>query len=471
MKEFIEKLSSQNWGILDVLLSDASSIDLPRLAIYDRHDAQQFMRSYGFSLNNPEEAAAVEKIRRQALTFIDKIFLATLDSSYEALEIPEHIRNAGITELLLLASSPPDEYIQRWACALLRVMHTFAHAETDMSMHFFPSILDQILEPYYRHIRPDNGQMWLGSEAGFRLPLVDFQVKAGKDRDSTILKLLHKPENVAADLFDRIGVRFVTRDRLDALLVLHYLRERHLVAFPNVKPSHSRNTLLDILKFRKTFHELKNRYDTSEISLIDFETTLRQSAELSSPQPGGALRRLFNPHSSRQYRSIQFTVRQMVHLVNPLYSLMDQLELKLEDHPAATGPLLREPLAHAKANYRFFFPYEIQIVDQESHQSNIEGPSSHEAYKLRQLEAARKRVLGSLLKRSKTRQPSSKRAAEADQRLQNLAQKSLHSDDQTAVLNVSDDLDDQTQQNTRSKRKKALDNEVDELDKSAAAGD
>lgn len=401
MKEFFERLSSDNWGILEVLLSSASSIDLPRLSINDRKDAIQFMRSYGFSLSNPEDAAEVEKIRRQALAFIQRFFIDTLETTYEPLQVPDMLRPAGITELLLLASSPPDEHLQRWACAILRVMHTLAHAATDMSMHFFPSILDQILEPFYTHIRPDNGQMWLGSEPGFRLPLVDFQVKAGKDRDSTVLKLLHKPENVAADLFDRIGVRFVTRDRLDAILVLHYLRERHLVAFPNVKPSVSRNTLIDIFKFRKLFRELKVRYDSSDISLSDFEATLRASADLSGPQPAGPLRRLFNPHSSKQYRSIQFTVRQMVRLINPLYSVMEQLELKLEDQPAFDSPLLREPLAHAKPHYRFFFPYEIQIVDQISHQNNTEGHSSHNAYKQRQLEAARKRVLGPLLNKRK----------------------------------------------------------------------
>jgi uncharacterized protein (TIGR04562 family) len=69
------------------------------------------------------------------------------------------------------------------------------------------------------------------------------------------------------------------------------------------------------------------------------------------------------------------------------------------------NPLLREPLEHARPYYRFFFPYEIQIVDLETHRNNMEGQASHDTYKLRQLQAARKRVLGGLLKRRAVTQP------------------------------------------------------------------
>jgi hypothetical protein len=42
----------------------------------------------------------------------------------------------------------------------------------------------------------------------------------------------------------------------------------------------------------------------------------------------------------------------------------------------------------------FFFDYELQLMDQESHQRSMSGPSSHDAYKRRQVETARLRVFG-----------------------------------------------------------------------------
>ena len=403
LKEHFDSLYSDSWNILEVLITDTSPIDLSRLPIENPEDAYCFIQSYGYELNNPEEAAEIEKIRREALRFIQRQFLDTLGPEYQPLAIPAEIKSSGVLDLLQTASGQPRTQQQRWACAVLRVMHTLAHVVSDLSLHFFPSILDQILGPYYRHIHHADGQMWLGEDDSFRLPLVDFQIKSGKDRDSALLKLLHKAENVAADIFDRIGVRFVTRDRLDAILVLHYLRERHLVAFPNVKPSRSVNTLIDIDKFRKTFRKLYERFEAQDISIGEFEQVLRHSAQFHDNLTMRQIRNLFqrNPYTSGQYRSLQFTVRQLVRLINPLYAFMDQLDTELGqlDEEHRMNPLLREPLEHARPYYRFFFPYEIQIVDLETHNNNMSGLASHNTYKLRQVQAARKRVLGSLVKK------------------------------------------------------------------------
>lgn len=409
MIQHFRRLYSDSWGILEVLISDSSPIDLSHLAIEDLQDAYLFVCNYGFDCNKPEEAAEVEKIRSEAISFIQRVLIDTLGPEFQIPRIPKEILDSSILELLLLASSNPRSHLQKWACAVLRVMHTLAHVVSDLSLHFFPSILDQILGPYYQQIHYEGQQMWLGHQPELRIPLVDFQVKAGKDRDSALLKLLHKAENVAADLFDRIGVRLVTQDRLDAVLVLHYLREMHLVTFPNVKPSRSVNTLIDIEKFRKTFRELYTSYEAGKISLARFEKELRQHAQFHDTLSRRQVHHLFkrNPYTSGQYRSIQFTVRQMVRLDNPLFNFMDAIEERLEqlDESERMNPLLREPLEHARPYYRFFFPYEIQIVDLETHRNNMEGQASHDTYKLRQLQAARKRVLGGLLKRRAVTQP------------------------------------------------------------------
>jgi uncharacterized protein (TIGR04562 family) len=54
----------------------------------------------------------------------------------------------------------------------------------------------------------------------------------------------------------------------------------------------------------------------------------------------------------------------------------------------------------------FFFEYEIQLMDKASHSRTLEGPASHDAYKKRQVETARLRVLGRELIRYLEAQPA-----------------------------------------------------------------
>ena len=47
---------------------------------------------------------------------------------------------------------------------------------------------------------------------------------------------------------------------------------------------------------------------------------------------------------------------------------------------------------------RFFYPFEIQIVDRESNDANSLGEASHQEYKKSQLRSAFKRIFGKILK-------------------------------------------------------------------------
>ena len=89
---------------------------------------------------------------------------------------------------------------------------------------------------------------------------------------------------------------------------------------------------------------------------------------------------------------MQFTVRQQVRINNPLHPFKSEMPVPRGDEVA------KARFEAAKPFYRFFFPYEVQIVDIETHRNNRTGSSSHNTYKQRQLIAARQRVLGGLLK-------------------------------------------------------------------------
>lgn len=399
--QHLPRLQLEQWGILDVLLSHRSPIDLQRLAISDADDAYHFVLNYGYNLHRPDDAAEVDRIRSEAYNFIEQHFLSISDAEYRSLppQLPAAIREANVVTLLMLASGNARTLLQRWACAVLRVMHTIAHVSSDFSANFFPPIVEQILSHYSEHIYTTAaGQVMLGRDPDFQLPLVDFHLKAGKDRDSAIIKLLHKAENVAADIFDHIGVRFVTKDRLDALLVIKYLREKHLVTFPNVKSSRSVNSLIDIEKFKREFKRLNRQYEQGLLQLDEFEYDLRAHAQTlaNTPPRRSKKNNHNNPHTSQDYQSIQFTVRQLVRIPNPLYAYREYLDLE-----RITQPEQLRQVNQVRPAYSFFFPYEVQIVDEQTYLNNMQGKANHEAYKHKQLLTARQRVLGSLLRKAR----------------------------------------------------------------------
>jgi uncharacterized protein (TIGR04562 family) len=86
-----------------------------------------------------------------------------------------------------------------------------------------------------------------------------------------------------------------------------------------------------------------------------------------------------NPHSAGGFRSVQVTVRKLIHL--------PEGALDTADHEA-TGRLDRSA--------SFYFNYEIQLLDRASYEATHTGPASHGAYKQRQIATARRRVLGEL---------------------------------------------------------------------------
>ena len=67
------------------------------------------------------------------------------------------------------------------------------------------------------------------------MALKDFETKAKKSRDSTIIKLLHKVENVAEEVFDRIGVRLITKAKVDCLRVVKFLYHKNIIVIHNIK--------------------------------------------------------------------------------------------------------------------------------------------------------------------------------------------------------------------------------------------
>ncbi|OIP44811.1 MAG: hypothetical protein AUK47_00260 [Deltaproteobacteria bacterium CG2_30_63_29] len=385
------------WRTLNAIIGGASAIDVPCLYLNTLEEAEEFLACYGYHWSKDEHRAEIEWIRSQAVEFIEGSLLVDT-----ALQIPKPlVQQRDVRTLLLWASrsrhAQPGDRDQQWTCALLRVMHTMAHAQTYFNRRFGEQIREQILAPFRPHLHgsPDRpGGMTLGEAGADAIPIVGFDVKHTKPLSSVVMKLLLKAENVAVDIFDRVGVRFVTQERFDTLLVVHYLRTHNIIMFANIKPSRSRNTLIDLEWLRA---EMKLANDAAEP--LSKEEWLHWLRRVSREGPLPELTVNLNPLSATDYRSVQFTCRQLIRLQDPcnaeLLEVLEECEARLgPDDPLVESLRLR--CTHEK-EIRFFFPFEVQILDQSSFSDSRTGRSSYDEYKTRQVKVAQRRVLGPLL--------------------------------------------------------------------------
>ena len=107
-----------------------------------------------------------------------------------------------------------------------------------------------------------------------------------------------------------------------------------------------------------------------------------------------------NPHSSEFYKAIQFTCRQLIKLKNPLYEDLKELKKHTKNTPPneELQKLIEKiDLKQLPKEVRFFYPFEIQVVDKASAEENEKGQSAHSEYKKAQISTALKRVMGNLV--------------------------------------------------------------------------
>jgi uncharacterized protein (TIGR04562 family) len=394
------------WEVLDVIVSGRSSIDSPvGFEILNPEESNRFIQSYGYDLEAPIEKAELFGNYHEALNFIRRHFLQPENPDGLKIDVPRKILElTDVRDLILMASGSlsgqgkdaSGNLLRNWACSLLKVMHTIAHIDKDLRTPYFSDIQTQIFDRFYRHIhRDDDGNLYVGerNDDPARVDLLAFVPKPKKSRDSTVLKLLHKPENVAEDIFDRVGVRFITKTPLGALQVVKYLKDRMIVMPPNIKPSRSRNTLVELDDFKVRMDDSLLRADRGEIDEPGLIAALEEAAHPPHVNPE-------NPHSSEFYRAIQFTCRQLIKLQNPLHK--DVTELKALAKAGTLGEEAQRvvdkiDLKQLQREIRFFYPYEVQIVDAKSAEENEKGKSAHSEYKRAQLQTALRRVMGNLV--------------------------------------------------------------------------
>jgi uncharacterized protein (TIGR04562 family) len=73
-----------------------------------------------------------------------------------------------------------------------------------------------------------------------------------------------------------------------------------------------------------------------------------------------------------------------------------KMALKDKTNPLSQSLLSLDTSAISR-DVRFFYPFEVQITDYESHLKNTQGEASHQEYKKSQLRSAMKRIFKPIL--------------------------------------------------------------------------
>lgn len=398
-----------DWEVFDVILGGQSALDASSFLgdFTTKEKAGHFLVGYGFDPGDLVIQSELFGNFQEAIQFIKKYFLKENNPEGLDLTVPGLFSTiTDVRDLFLLATrqGKSKSYEERiWAGIILKVMHTIIHADKDLRHNYFSTIQQQIFDRFYKYLSRDKDNLlYLGKSDSDenKILLYDFDTKSKKTRDSIIIKLLHKAENVAEELFDRIGVRFITHTRLDSLRVVKFLQENNIIIPHNIKPSRSLNTLINLKVMRQKYKSLIRMSIRNNLSEDRFVQALNRETLESTPEQKFNDK---NTHSSIKFRTIQFTCRQLIKYKDPFMAEFNSIRkfAKNLKSKGQDGELVKKilelDLSLIAKDIRFFYPFEVQIVDLENHRINTEGEASHQDYKKSQLKTAMARVFRPLL--------------------------------------------------------------------------
>ena len=372
--------------VTQVILGGGSPIDLEGLRVHSAEEAWNFALNYGYDMGVPVQRAAVMRVYEDAVDFLEGVVLDGTD-----LHVPLEVRDLhDPLDLLIWASERPQVPRDRWACAILRVMHTLFHVDHNVNLRFLPEIQRQVFSRYDKYLVCEEGRWFL--RGAYEVPLAAMERKENKDRVSMLLKMLHKPENVAETIYDQIGIRLVAEDQLGVLMIIRFLLDHHVLMPTHIKPSRSRNLMIDMEALATWMEGLPPAFSIQDLAPEE-RRALSHTLTQKIPKKDS------NPFSSKDYSAVQFTARTLVRLPSPATRVLETLQTRLQTMgDTELSDLVRIPeLLQDQEEFTFFFAHEVQVMEQSGFQSSRSGPASHTEYKQRQRDAARRRVLQGII--------------------------------------------------------------------------
>ena len=324
------------------VLRGGSVIDWHRLYFTSREEVDRFLRVHEFDPQDRQDMVFLESLREQAVEYCER-HLGFRVSEDVAVRLPAR-------DLPLVASQKGRR--RTHACVVLKVMHVLYHLMAGELATRLSVSIDQIFQ-----LVEDKVLRTVEEMKGAGCQIAEFEWSR-KEQDSLVTKLLAKRENIAANVYDRLRFRMITRSEDEIMFVLREMVHR-LVPFNYVIPGESQNDLVDLHEYIESQSGLRKHLPAIlDLSQISPDKRSSQVNEFSGPS----------------YRVVNFVADLPVR-VDRFLGKSPEDELF-----ADTGPAVH-------------ILTEFQIVDARTAEANEAGENSHESYKDRQIQRVKARLM------------------------------------------------------------------------------
>ncbi len=332
----LEEFTLADLETVGLILRGDSGADWHRLNLADDEEARAVLEAQEFHPDEPSDRARLEKLKNEAISYLRRHF---------DFPIPKPVERASVEELLLLASGKGHR--QLCACTILKAMHIVHHVDGRELLFTIPMSHQEVF-----HFVEEKVYRVIGDMLSYGFPITEF-IGGRKNKDSLYTKLLSKPDTIAAQVYDRLRFRIVTRAAEDVLPMILYLSHR-LFPFNLVIPGQSLNTMFRLKSYFEKDEKLGRLLGQFQLGIDD------------------SLTHGDNLFSAEAFRAVHFVADVPVRLPREA----------LENAPStawALGPVV-------------FVTSEFQLVDRETEAANEMGEGSHAKYKGRQNQAVMRRL-------------------------------------------------------------------------------
>ena len=332
----LEEFTLADLEAVRLILRGDSVIDWHRLNFADENEINKFLVAQEFDPSDPGDRLRMEAIKSEAVSYLRRHF---------DFPIPKPVERATVPELMMLAAGRGHR--QMCACTILKCMHIIQHLAGRELLFVLPLSDQEVF-----HIVEEKVYRVIGSMLAGGFPIIEF-VGGRKNKDSLYTKLLSKQETIAAQIYDKLRFRVVTRSSTDIFPVVEYLTKK-LFPFNYVVPGQSINSVFNFKSYCSQNPHLKPMLPEMQAGPDDDFTPTD------------------NQFSAESYRIIHWVVDMPVRLPRKI--------------------LDRAPQSAAQFGAVIFVICEFQLVDRETETGNELGDASHAKYKERQKKAVMRRL-------------------------------------------------------------------------------
>ena len=320
-----------------LILRGDSIIDWRRLDFASEEEVRSYLLANELRIDDSADRVRMEYVKSEAIAYLRRQF------DYP---IPRPVERATVPELLLLASGRGHRAM--CACTILKCMHIIHHLDGRELLFVLPMSDQEVF-----HVVEEKVYRVIGGMLASGFPIIEF-VGGRKNKDSLITKLLSKQETIAAQIFDKLRFRIVTRTRDDIFPILQYLTKK-LFPFNYIVPGQSINS---VFSFKSYLEKTSLNGLLGQMQTHGDRDDIHQAGD--------------NQFSAHSYRIIHFVVDMPVRLPRRI--------------------LERAPPTAAAFGTIIFVICEFQIVDRDTETKNELGEASHAKYKDRQKKAVMRRL-------------------------------------------------------------------------------